>query len=411
MGLADRHGVGSVAPTSRTVKEMSFDFDTQVALKGTHSAKYDAIAREFGRDDPDIIPMWVADMDFRAAPPILAALQREVDRGVIGYFTNPKPVAGAVAEWYQTQHGWNVQTDWVRFTHGVVNGFGVTLASFTEPGDEVIVFSPVYHAFFRQIEAMGRVAKESPLVLKDGVFKMDLEGLSASLSGKEKALTLCTPHNPGGRIWTASELQDVAEFCRAHDLLLISDEIHMDLVFPGERFVPTAVAAPDCLDRLVVLTAASKGFNLAGGETGLMVIADAGLRQRVDKVLVDREATPNRFGMMMTQTAFSECADWSVAVRSYIAENYRLFSERIGAIPGISVMPMQATYLCWADFTSLGMTDAELVTRMLDAKVAPEKGTKFRTGGAGHLRFNLALPRPTLMQAIERIEAAFSDIQ
>ncbi len=390
---------------------MDFDFDRQLALKGTHSSKYDAIEREFGRDDPDMIPMWVADMDFPAAPPILAAVQREVNRGYLGYFTNPKPVAEAVAGWYHKQHGWAVDPAWVRFTHGVVNGFGVALATFTEPGDEIIVFSPVYHAFFRQIEAMGRVAVESPLVLRDGVFHMDLEALAASLTGREKALTLCTPHNPGGRIWTAEELREVADFCKAHDLLLISDEIHMDLVFPGETFTPTILAAPDCVDRLIVLTAASKGFNLAGGETGLLIAPDDELRRRIDKVMVDREATPNRFGMLMTKAALSECADWSDAVRGHIAENFRIFAERIGALPGVTVMPMQATYLSWVDFTALGMTDAELVNRVLDAKVAPEKGTKFRHGGSGHLRFNVALPRPTLLEAISRIEEAFSDLQ
>lgn len=390
---------------------MSFDFDKQVPLRGTHSSKYDSIEAAFGRDDPDIIPMWVADMDFRAAQPIREAVQREVDRGVFGYFSNPKPVMEAVANWYHTQHGWAVDPGCIRFTHGVISGFGVALQTFTEPGDGVITFSPVYHAFFRQIEAMGRVPVESPLVLKDGVYHMDLEGLASSLSGREKVVTLCSPHNPGGRIWTTDELQAVVAFCQAHDLILISDEIHMDLTFPGETFVPTCVAAPDCTDRLVVLTAASKGFNLAGGETGLILVPDDALRRRIDVVMVDREASPNRFGAMMTMAAFSECGDWSVALRAYIAENFRIFAERVGALPGVTVMPMQATYLAWVDFNDLGMTDEELIERVLDAKVAPNKGPAFRHGGSGHLRFNLALPRPTLLEAISRIEAAFSDLQ
>lgn len=390
---------------------MSFEFDTQLALKGTHSAKYDAIEREFGRDDPEMIPMWVADMDFAAPPPVLEAAKREVDRGFLGYFTNTKPIAEAVSNWYQSRHDWHVDASWVRFTHGVVNAYGVALASYTEPGDEVIVFSPVYHAFFRQIEAMGRVAVESPLLVENGVFHMDLTRLEASLSGREKVLTLCTPHNPGGRIWTQDELRDVAAFCEKHDLLLVSDEIHMDLVFPGARFIPTGVAAPGCVDRLIVLTAASKGFNLAGGETGIMIVPDGALRQRIDAVMVDREATPNRFGMVMIEAAFNEGAEWSDAVRAYLAENFMIFEERVGALPGVSVMPMAATYLSWVDFTALGMSDAELIDRMLEAKVAPEKGTKFRKGGTGHLRFNVALPRSTLIEAIERIERAFADLQ
>jgi cystathionine beta-lyase len=411
MGLAAMRSVGSFAPIFQTVQMMSFDFDTPVPLRGTHCSKYDGIEAAYGRDDPEMIPMWVADMDFRAAQPVLDALQREVDRGVIGYFNKPMPVMETVARWYETQHGWAVDPGCIRFTHGVIGGYGVALKTFTEPGDGVIVFSPVYHAFFRQIEAMGRVAVESPLVLKDGVYHMDLEGLAQSLTGSEKAVTLCSPHNPGGRVWTADELRALAEFCKTHDLILISDEIHMDLTFPGVAFVPTCVAAPECADRLVVLTAASKGFNLAGGETGLILVPDDGLRRRVDRVMVDRESTANRFGALMTKAAFQDGAEWSAALRDYIAENFRVFEDRLNAIPGVRVMPMKATYLAWADFNDLGMSDDQLMDRVLNAKVVPSKGTSFRQGGSGHLRFNLALPRPTLLEAISRIEDAFSDLQ
>ncbi len=390
---------------------MKFDFDRQLELRGTHSSKYDAIGTAFGRDDPEMIPMWVADMDFAAPPKVLETLQKEIDRGYLGYFTNPKPVAEAVANWYRRRHGWAVDPGWVRFTHGVVNGFGVALDSFTEPGDEVIVFSPVYHAFFRKAEAMGRVIFESPMKLLDGVFQMDLDALAASLTGRQKALVLCSPHNPGGRLWTAEEIREVTVFCEDHDLILISDEIHMDLTHPGATFTPSAVAAPDCVGRLVVLNAASKAFNMAGGETGLMIVPDAEVRRQVDKSMQDREASPNRFGMLMIMTALNECEDWSEAVRGYIAENVRIFAERINALPGVSVMPMQATYLSWVDFSDLGMGDDELLKRLLDAKVAPSPGTQFRKGGSGHMRFNVALPRPTLLEAISRIEGAFSDLQ
>ncbi len=390
---------------------MSYNFDEQLVLRGTHASKYDNVKKVFGVDDPDIIPMWVADMDFPAAPAIRAALQVEIDRGYFGYFANPEPASQAVAGWYSNRHGWDVDPACVHYTHGVVSGYGDVIAAFSAPGDAVIVFPPVYHAFYRQVEAMGRSVLESPLVLKDGMFHMDLDALAKALTGREKILTFCSPHNPGGRIWTADEIRAVAKFCADHDLILISDEIHMDLVFPGASFLPTGVAAPDCKNRLVVLTAASKGFNIAGGETGLMLVPDDGLRARVAKVLSDRESTPNRFGMAMTLAAFSESGDWSGAVRAYLAENFRIFAERMNALPGVSVMPMQSTYLTWVDFSPLGMTDKELMDRVLAAKVAPSPGTQFGTGGAGHLRFNVALPRPTLLEAISRIEAAFSDLQ
>ena len=388
---------------------MDFDFDTPLQLRGTHSSKYDAIERAFGVDDPDIIPMWVADMDFAAAPPILAALQVEIDRGYMGYYTDTGPIDRAIAAWQKDRNGWALEPDCIRYTHGVVNGFGDVLAAFSEPGDGVILFAPVYHAFYRQIRAMGREPVESALVTRDGTFHMDLDALAASLTGREKILVLCSPHNPGGRIWTVDEIRAVGDFCAAHDLILISDEIHIDLVHPGAKAIPTALAAPEALDRLVVLTAASKAFNIAGGETGLMMVPDTKLRHRVDKVLLDRESSPNRFGMAMTRAAMEAGAPWLDAVRAYIAENARIFAERMNALPGVSVMEMQATYLAWVDFSQRGLTDKDLLARMLEAKVAPSPGTQFGTGGSGHLRFNVALPRPTLIEAIDRIERAFSN--
>ncbi|MCG6883831.1 MAG: PatB family C-S lyase [Silicimonas sp.] len=390
---------------------MDFDFDTPLKLRGAHTTKYDGIVKSFGIDDPEMIPMWVADMDFAAAPPILAALQAEVDRGYFGYYTDPSPVNRVIADWYRDRHGWDVDPGCIRYTHGVVNAFGDVLACCSEPGDGVILFSPVYHAFFRQIAAMGRKAVESPLVLRDGVYHMDLDALGQSLTGREKILVLCSPHNPGGRLWSVEEIRAVAEFCAVHDLVLISDEIHMDLTFPGVAFTPAAVAAPEQLGRLVVLTAASKAFNIAGAETGMMLVPDPGFRARMDKVLLDRESSPSRFGMAMIRAAFGEGGDWSDAVRAYIAENYRLFAERMNALPGVSVMPMQATYLSWLDFSALGMTDKELLQRILGAKVVPSPGTQFGTGGEGHMRFNVALPRAKLLEAASRLEAAFSDVQ
>ena len=390
---------------------MSFDFDTPLQLRGTHASKYDSIAKVYGVDDPDVIPMWVADMDFAAAPAIRAALQAEIERGYMGYYSVTDPVDQAVANWYRNRHGWSVAPRVVRYTHGVVSGYGDTIAAFSDPGDGVIVFSPVYHAFFRQIEAMGRIVVESPLVEREGVFHMDLDALANALTGREKLVTFCSPHNPGGRIWSAEEIRDLAVFCAEHDLILISDEIHMDLVFPDATFTPTAVAAPEQLDRLVVLTAASKGFNIAGGETGLMLVPDTVLRAKMDKVLLDRESSPNRFGMAMTRAAFSESGDWSDAVCAYLADNFATFEQRLNALPGVKVMPMQSTYLSWVDFSALGMRDSELLQRVLDAKVVPNPGTQFGTGGSGHLRFNLALPKSTLETAIQRLEDAFSDLQ
>ena len=390
---------------------MTYDFDRQLALRGTHASKYDALMKACGVDDPDAIPMWVADMDFPAAPAIRNALSDEAERGYFGYFGAPEAANQAVAGWYGRQHGWHFDPSWVRYTHGVVSAFGDALAACTKPGDAIVLFSPVYHAFYRQAHAMGRKVIESPLQVVNGRFEMDLDGLATSLSDRVKLVVLCSPHNPGGRVWAGQEIGKVADFCLEHGLFLISDEIHMDLVFPGDTFVPTAVAAPQIAERLIVLSAASKGFNLAGAETGFLVATDPALRKTLDAVILDRESTPNRFGMAMLTAAFTQCDDWSEALRAYLADNFRLFADRMNALAGVSVMEMTSTYLAWVDFTSLGMKDDELMRRIVGAGVVPSPGVQFGTGGSGHMRFNLALPRATLETAIERLEGAFRDIQ
>jgi cystathionine beta-lyase len=300
----------------------------------------------------------------------------------------------------------------VRFTNGVVAAVGVTIAAFTEPGEAVIVFPPVYHAFYRHIRDLGRDVRECELSVEEGRHTFDLEAFGATLRGDERILIFCNPHNPGGRIWSPDEVREIAAFCERHDLILVADEIHMDLCFPGTRHVVTALAAPEALPRLVVLTAASKGFNTAGGETGFAIIPDTDLRNTWSEKLGGYGGQPSRLGLIATEAAFRHGDEWSDALRAYLAENFRLWRDRIDAIPGVSVMDMNATYLSWVDFRGTGLDDKELGRRVVtEARIAPSPGTAFGSGGAGHLRFNLALPRPTLLDAIGRIEAAFADLQ
>ena len=391
---------------------MSFDFDTPLSLNHIHSDKWDNVPAVFGISGDDVLPMWVADMDFAAAPPIVEAMQAEVTRRYFGYWGHDRPVAEAAAGWLDRTHGWSVDPDAMRFTHGVVLGFATTLSAFTDPGDAVILFSPVYHTFFRRARAMGREVLESPLQLVNGRFEMDLDTLQSALTGREKMLVLCNPHNPGGRIWTAQEVRAVAEFCGRNDLLLISDEIHMDLTFPRFTHLPTAAIAPGAMDRLIVLTAASKGFNIAGGETGLVIIPDADLRARYDVAHRAQGGTPNRFGMIMMKAAFTHGDAWSAAVRSYLADNFTLWRDAVSALPGISVMDMDATYLTWVDFAGTGMDEAEVKRRLLeDARIAASAGRPFGLGGETCSRFNIAMPRPLLREAIGRMNHAFADLQ
>ena len=388
-----------------------FDFDTPLPFDDLPSSKHGGMDRAFGTDCTGVTPMWVADMDFRAAPCITEALRREIETGYHGYWGSTTATADVVSGWYARRHGWRPDPRHVRFTHGVIGGLGCAVDAFTGPGDEIILFAPVYHAFYRQIEAQDRRVLEAGLRLEKGRFEIDWHALE-TLAARSVMMILCTPHNPGGRIWDAREVARLADVCARHGLILVSDEIHMDLTFPGAAHVPAATAAPDHLDRLIVLTAASKAFNVAGGETGIAIIPDDDLRRAFDASFLDRESSPNRYGIAMLHAAFSEGDDWLDAVRAYIARNFAILRDRLGALPGVRVMEMEATYLAWVDFRGTGMSHDELMERLLgQARVAPSPGPQFGSGGEGWMRFNVALPRATLEGALDRIEAAFSDLQ
>jgi len=390
---------------------MPTNFDEKIELKDTHSMKWDGM-ESCGVEAPDGLAMWVADMDFRPPQAVTDVLQAEIDRGVLGYYGKDQSLRASICNWMKTRHNWAVEPDWISFSHGVVAGLGIVFEALTKPGDGIIIFTPVYHAFARKIEAKGRRVVESELNLVDGRYEMDLEALGGQLDGSEKMVIFCTPHNPGGRLWDASEINALADFCKARDLILVSDEIHMDLVFAGSKHLPTAIAAPHSKDLLVTLSAASKGFNIAGAETSFIIVEDQKLRAKIMAAQASFGGSPNRFGMLMMEAAFTDGHDWSDDVCAYLAENFRIFRDGVTAIPGLTVMDMDSTYLAWVDFSGTGMTREEFTNRVAkDARIAVNKGPVFGTGGETFLRFNIATRRALVTEAVERLEAAFSDLQ
>lgn len=392
---------------------MDFDFDEIIERRGTHSSKWDGMEAFCGLSPKDGLPMWVADMDFRPPAPVQRALERMTAHGVYGYFGDDRACRDAIAWWMKTRHGWDVPEGGVFFTHGLVNGAALCIDAFTRPGDGVVLTTPVYHAFARIIRASGRTLVECPLAIEDGRYTFDLAAMDAAMTGRERMLILCSPHNPGGRVWTVEELRGIADFCRRHDLLLISDEIHHDIVFPGHRHTVTALAAPDIADRLITMTAASKTFNISGGHTGNVIIADEGLRKRFADRMVALGISPNAFGMHMIEAAYSaEGADWVEALIRYLDGSRRLFDEGIRAIPGLRSMPLEATYLAWVCFEDAGMDAAEAAKRVIgQARIAVNRGPSFGRGGDSFLRFNLATPRARVAEAVSRLHAAFGDLQ
>ena len=390
---------------------MTIDFDRIIDRRNTHSSKWDSMQASYGVSPNTGIPMWVADMDFRPPQQVDAALAAEMAHGVYGYYDNPASYAAALSGWMERRHNWRVDPSWLLQTHGLVNALALCISAFSNPGEGVIVFSPVYHWFGNIVGANDRRLVESELVRREGVYHMDLAALGAQLTGDERLVLLCSPHNPGGRVWSAAELGALADFCVKHDLVLISDEVHNDLIMPGHSHVVAPLAMPQAADRLVTLIATTKTFNLAGGMTGSMVIPNQALRRKLAKTHKAAGMSVNRFGMVMAEAAYLHGADWLDELLVYLDGNRQLLSDELSQIPGVSVMPLQATYLCWVDFAGTGMAPAEFIRRIQDAGVAASHGSTFGAGGDSFMRFNIATPRAQLATAMQRLRTAFADLQ
>ncbi|NHQ74403.1 pyridoxal phosphate-dependent aminotransferase [Roseovarius gahaiensis] len=389
------------------------NFDRPIDRHNTHSQKWDMMEKIYGVPSDGGIAMWVADMDFQPPHCVSAALQRMVDHGIYGYYGDERSYLAAIGWWMAERHGWKIDPDWVFTTHGLVNGTAMCVDAFTDPGDGVVLFTPVYHAFARIIKAAGRHVVECPLSNANGRYEMDFAAYDDILDGSEKLLILCSPHNPGGRVWTREELQGVADFAKRHDLLLVSDEIHHDLVMPGQTHTPMPLADDSILDRLVMMTATTKTFNIAGAHLGNVIIPDDALRARFATRMAALGLSPNSFGLVMAEAAYSpEGAAWVDELTLYLDGNRQVFDKAINAIPGLRSMPLEATYLAWVDFSGTGMDRAEFTRRVeQDARIAANHGPTFGTGGEDFLRFNLATPRARVKEAAERLQQAFADLQ
>ncbi len=388
------------------------NFDEIIDRRGTHSAKWDLMEPLYGVPAEDGISMWVADMDFRPPACVEAALERMREVGVYGYYGDDAAYRAAISWWMENRHGWQVDPAAIFTTHGLVNGTALCVDAFTEPGDAVVLFTPVYHAFAKVIRAAGREVAEMEMVLEGGRYRLDFEAYDAAMTGREKMLILCSPHNPGGRVWSREELEGVAEFARRHDLVLVSDEIHHDLVMPGHRHTPMALIE-GVADRLVMMSATTKTFNIAGSHIGNVIIHDAALRARFAARMNALGISPNSFGLFMAEAAYSpEGAEWVDALVGYLDGNRRLFDEGVNAIPGLRSMPLEATYLAWVDFSGTGMAREEFTARVeQQARIAANHGPTFGRGGENFLRFNLATPRARVAEAVARLQAAFGDLQ
>jgi cystathionine beta-lyase len=391
-----------------------FDFDRIIERRGSNSSKWDNIGHLSGIQAPDAIPMWVADMDFAAPPGVTAAIRTEVDRAVHGYYADTGSWAAALTDWMARRHGLMLNPSWISPTPGIVSGLGLILQAVSVPGDEVVVFPPAYHAFRKIILANDRRILDVQLVEAEGRYSMDLNLLREKITPRTKVVFFCNPHNPGGTVWRADEIRALASLCVDHDLILVSDEIHCDLVFAGAKHVPTMLAAPEIADRLITCVAATKTFNLAGAHVGACVTSNPELKRRLGaRIAAGGLGSYNGFGMAATEAAWRTGEAWLDALMPYLAGNRDLFDTRIeAAVPGARSMRLGGTYLAWVDFSETGLTPEAVAARVATgARIFASPGSQFGPGGETWLRFNFATPRPILEDAVTRLEAAFQDVR
>jgi cystathionine beta-lyase len=386
-----------------------YDFDRLIDRRGTSSLKWDSSARLTGVDG--LLPLWVADMDFEASPEIRRAMAGRLEHGVYGYTVEPESYFQAAADWIRRRHGWEVRREWMLSSPGVIPSLSAAILALTEPGDGIIIQPPVYHLFAMRIAGNGRRVVENPLVLSGARWEMDLDGLENAIDARTRMVVLCSPHNPVGRVWTRGELQALADICVRRQIILVSDEIHYDLLMPGFRHTPAASLSGEASRMTVTLLAATKTFNLAGLGGSLAIVENPQLRKRLDATQHALfGGLMNVFAAAASEAAWREGEQWLDQLLAYLHENYRFavsfFREHL---PSVHPLPLEGTYLPLLDMRSLGLPDEEVSERLRrTGGVWLDEGRKFGRGGEGFQRLNLACPRAVLSDALERVARSLS---
>ena len=388
---------------------MNYDFDTVVNRKNTNAIKYD-LAKKRGKPE-DAVSLWIADMDFPTAPCIQKAVAEKAAHGIWGYSRPDNRYYDALKKWYKERHNFEVQNEWVVNTPGVCFALATAVKAFTKEGESVLIQKPVYYPFFNIINSLQRKVVNSSLILKNNHYEIDFDDFERKIVQENvKMFILCSPHNPGGRVWTKQELQKISEICLAHNVLVVSDEIHSDITFGSNVHTVYGSLSEQALKNSIICTAPSKSFNLAGLQFSNIFIADEKLRKAFSKEL-DKTGydEPSVFGIVAATAAYSEGADWFDSVKSYIWENILFAKKYIEENASqIKVLVPEGTYLLWLDFSNTGLSDSEINDRVLNkAKVWLDSGSMFGKEGEKFQRINCATPRIILEDALKRICSHF----
>lgn len=387
---------------------MKYDFDTVINRWKSDCEKYDTITQRGYPDD--MIPLWVADMDFSVPECIKSAMREVVERGIFGYSLMGERFYSAVENWFFRRYGWKVDRSWLAQTPGVVTALSATVRIVTEPGDGVLLQSPVYHHFFNAIERNGRKVIENPLKYENGQYSMDFADMEEKIRENHiKLIMLCCPHNPVCRVWTKEELQEVGRICKKYGVTVLADEIYCDFFSPGYHHTPFAIACPDLTENLIVCTSPSKSFNVAGLQISNIIIPGEALRNKFRTELGKVGYNNcNYYGMQACTAAYEQGEEWLEACKAYIWENVQYIQNFIAEkLPEIHVVEPQGTYLMWLDCSGLGLTPEELEKLLLDkAHIWPDMGTKFGEKTGQFIRLALACPRSVVEEAMNRLEKA-----
>lgn len=381
---------------------MKFNFDEPVSRRGSNSYKWD------GTEDTEVLPMWVADMDFRTSPAIINALQKRVEHGIFGYTRVPEEYYKAITDWFSRRHDFSISPEWIIYTSGVVPAISAIIKALTVPGDKVLVQTSVYNCFFSSIRNNRCLAECSPLIREGDTYKMDFDDLERKASAPDvKLMLLCNPHNPVGRVWTKEELRRVGDICLRNGVTVIADEIHCELVYSGHTYTPFASLSDEFLQHSVTCVSPSKAFNIAGLQIANIVAADNNMRLKIDRAINDNEVCDvNPFGVQALIAAYNEGEDWLEQLLDYIWQNYlcmKAFCD--DQLPDFQLTLLEGTYLVWMDCHALGRTSVQLEKDLKEnAKLWLNAGTMYGEDGEGFMRWNIACPRKVLMQGLQRFK-------
>lgn len=383
---------------------MKYDFDEIVPRRGTNSYKWDSAK------DADVLPMWVADMDFRTAPAVIEALQKRVAHGIFGYTRVPDEYYDAVTSWFARRHGWTIDREWMIYTSGVVPAVSAVIKALTEPGDNVLVQTPVYNCFFSSIRNNGCFIVQSPLLRKGDTYEMDFDDLERKAADpRTKVMLLCNPHNPVGRVWTRDELSRLGNICISNGVTVVSDEIHCELVYPGYEYTPFASLSEAFLHRSVTCLSPSKAFNIAGLQIANIVAYDKEVRQSIDRAInINEVCDVNPFGVAATIAAYNEGEEWLSQLIDYLGENYRVMKEFCDKhLPEFPLAKLEGTYLVWMDCSALKKRSSYVIEDELhdNAKLWLNAGLMYGIEGETFMRWNIACPRSQMLEGLRRFKA------